>query len=69
VVNRKDKVKVKVVGPNVVGGVEAPGTVELDPDETNIPALVESGQVELIDPLPEDDTDAPKTTRKARDKS
>lgn len=64
----KDTVKVKVVGPNAVAGVEAPNTVELDPDKYNIPILVETGQVELIDKLPEADSDdAAKTTgRKAK---
>lgn len=64
----KDTVKVKVVGPNAVAGVEAPNTVELDPDKYNIPILVETGQVELIGKLPEPDSDdATKTTgRKAK---
>ncbi len=65
----KDTVKVKVVGPNAVAGVEAPNTVELDPDKYNIPILVETGQVEAIDKLPEPDSDdTAKTTggRKAK---
>jgi hypothetical protein len=68
VAKSKDTVKVKVVGPNAVAGVEAPNTVELDPDKVNIPILVETGQVELIDKLPEDASDdATKTVgRKAK---
>ncbi len=68
----KDKatVRAKVIGPNAISGVNAPGEVTLDPEETNIPALVQSGHVELIDPLPEDEPPAANTStgRKAKDK-
>lgn len=42
-----DKVRVKVVGPLPVAGVSKPGTVDLDPEKVNIPALVRAGHVEL----------------------
>jgi hypothetical protein len=57
VAKSKDTVKVKVIGPNAVAGVEAPNTVELDPDRYNIRILVETGQVEAIDKVPEGDPD------------
>lgn len=57
----KNTVKVKVVGSNAVAGVYAPGEVELDPEVTNIPALVSAGHVQLLEKLP-DDQDAPQTS-------
>lgn len=42
-----DKVKAKVIGAHEIGGVAPGGTVELDPAEVNIPALVEAGHIEL----------------------
>lgn len=66
----KETVKVKVVGPNAVAGVEAPNTVELDPSKINIPILVDTGQVELVDKLPEEalgnDDDTKDAGRKAK---
>lgn len=61
----KDKVKVKVVGPRPVAGVEAPDTVELDPCKYNIRILVETGQVELIDKLPDVEPDPVAASEKA----
>ncbi len=39
-----------VIGEYAVGGVAPGGTVELDPDAVNIPALIEGGHVEPAKP-------------------
>lgn len=45
--DKSDKVRAKVVGQHEVGGVAPGGTVDLDPAEVNIAALVEAGHVEI----------------------
>ncbi len=45
--DKSDKVRAKVVGSQEVGGVAPGGTVDLDPAEVNIPALVEAGHIEI----------------------
>ncbi len=42
-----DTVKCTVIGDREINGVPKGGTVELDPDETNIDALVSGGHIEL----------------------
>lgn len=42
-----EKTRVTVIGDLPVAGVDKGGTVELDPAETNIDALVEGGHVKL----------------------
>lgn len=42
-------VRATVVGSCRVAGVEPGGTVELDPELVNVPALVEGGHIELQD--------------------
>jgi len=59
-----EKIKCKVIGPAEVDGVAPGGTVELDPDVTNIEALVYAGHVEVpksvdLGKLPEPTPDAP----------
>lgn len=44
---KAEKVRAKVIGPRRVGGVEPGGTVDLDPSEVNIGALVEAGHIEI----------------------
>jgi hypothetical protein len=38
----------RVTGPFRVAGTDPGGTVELDPERVNIPALIESGAVEPV---------------------
>jgi hypothetical protein len=45
--DKSDKVRAKVVGTCEVAGTRPGGTVDLDPDEVNIPALVEAGHIEI----------------------
>lgn len=40
--------KAKVIGTQEVGGVAPGGTVTLDDERINIPALVDAGAVELV---------------------
>lgn len=42
-----DKVRVRVIGPFQVAGVDPGGTVELD-ETVNIAALVEAGHIEVL---------------------
>lgn len=35
----------EVIGPVPIGGVPPGGTVELDPEQVNIPALVHAGHI------------------------
>lgn len=39
----------RVVGSSRVAGVDPGGTVELDPDRVNIPALIAGGHVEPVE--------------------
>lgn len=45
--DKSDKVRARVIGSHEVAGVAAGGTVDLDPAEVNVPALVEAGHIEI----------------------
>ncbi|SET43435.1 hypothetical protein [Nonomuraea wenchangensis] len=38
----------RVSGPRPVAGVGTGGTVHLDPEAVNIPALIEAGHIEIV---------------------
>jgi hypothetical protein len=42
----------RVIGTHPVSGTDPGGTVELDPERVNIPALIESGAVEVLKAKP-----------------
>ncbi|MDH2425782.1 hypothetical protein [Sphaerisporangium sp. TRM90804] len=42
-----DKVRARVVGTCEVAGTAPGGTVDLDPEQVNVPALVEAGHIEI----------------------
>lgn len=44
---KAERVRATVVGSRRVDGVSPGGTVELDPSEVNVAALVEAGHIEL----------------------
>ncbi|MEU8379777.1 hypothetical protein [Streptosporangium sp. NPDC048865] len=44
---KTEKVRAKVIGSRVVAETAPGGTVDLDPEEVNIPALVEAGHIEI----------------------
>lgn len=46
-VNVADTIACKVIGPAKIDGVSAPDTVELDPEVTNVGALVDAGHIQL----------------------
>lgn len=48
----------KVVGPVKVDDVEPGGTVTLDPDRVNVPALIAAGHIEPVRPPKESATPA-----------
>lgn len=47
-----DHVRYRVVGERAINGVAPGGTVTLDPERVNIPALVSAGLVELVEDKP-----------------
>ncbi len=53
------KVKCKVIGPEEVLGVAAPGEVEVDDEVYNLPAMVQGGHVEVIAETAPKETAAP----------
>lgn len=44
------KVKARVTGSRAIAGVETGGTVDLDPEVTNVEALIVGGHIKLIPP-------------------
>jgi len=57
----------RVAGEHIVAGVEPGGTVELDPDVYNIPALVAAGHLEPVPDDPEPEAPAGRPERKRRE--
>ena len=45
--DKSDKVRARVIGTCEVAGTSPGGTVDLDPAEVNVAALVEAGHIEV----------------------